>query len=104
MHTQPIPLATGPAKVTGDRFAGSSNDPETGNELQVKMTGTFDTYRANFDSALAEFTREAKAITRGNRWCGGRIGLTPSVRQCRDVERAEEGSKPALGQAADDDR
>ena len=41
---------------------------------------------------------------RGNRWCGGRIGLTPSVRQCRGVERAEEGSKPALGQAADDDR
>ena len=43
-------------------------------------------------------------LPRGNRWCGGQIGLTPSVRQCRDVERAEEGSKPALGQAADDDR
>ena len=34
VHTQPIPLAIGPAKVTGDRFAGSSNDPGTGNELK----------------------------------------------------------------------
>lgn len=53
---------------------------------------------------LVSFELIPSELPRGNRWCGGRIGLTPSVRQCRDVERAEEGSKPAPGQAADDDR